>query len=147
MTGLVIVAALIGIMIQAAFHWIGFKVAAAKPTPNFFYRFGINALASCLIALVVYLLFQINPNIEILNEAVLALQLHALDRQGAIQASAFVLLGAWVAINAPLLTASTKLITRQVPVVTALVAAIVTEVLIGGLAFVLPMFIAAQRAA
>jgi len=52
-----------------------------------------------------------------------------------------------VALNAPLLAASTKLIARQVPVLTALIAVIVTEVLIGGLAFVVPMFIAAQRAA
>lgn len=147
MTGLVIVAALIGLVIQAAFHWIGFKVAAAKPTPNFFYRLGINALASCLVAAFIYLLFLINPNIEILNEAILALKLHTLDRQGALQASAFILLGTWVAINAPLLAASTKLIVRQVPVFTALIAAIVTEALIGGLAFVVPMFIAAQRAA
>lgn len=147
MTGLVIVAALIGIVIQAAFHWIGFKVAAAKPMPNFFYRIGINALASCMVGVFIYLLFLINPNIEILNEAVLALQLHTLDRQGALQASAFLLLGTWVAINAPLLAASTKLIARQVPIFTALVAAVVTEVLVGGLAFVVPMFIAAQRAA
>lgn len=147
MTVFVLVAVLVGIVIQAAFHWVGFKVAAAKPTPSFLYRVGINALASCLVGVFLYALFLINPNVEFLNQAILSLKLHTLDRQGALQTSAFLLLGTWVAINAPLLTASTKLIARQIPVVTALVAAVVTEVLIGGLAFVVPMFIAAQRAA